>query len=39
MNDFLDGVTWFRHSSIRIRKGGVEIHVDPWGVTEKGEAD
>lgn len=39
MTDFLDGVSWFRHSSVRIRKGGVEIHVDPWGVTEKGEAD
>lgn len=39
MTDFLEGVTWFRHSSIRIRRGGVEIHVDPWGVTEKGEAD
>jgi len=39
MNDFLDGVTWFRHSSIRIRRGGVEIHVDPWGVTEGGDAD
>jgi len=39
MNDFLDGVTWFRHSSIRIRKDGVGIHVDPWGVTEKGHAD
>ena len=39
MNDFLDGVTWFRHSSIRIRRGGVEIHVDPLGVTEKSDAD
>lgn len=39
MNDFLDGVTWFRHSSIRIRRWEMEIHVDPWGVTEKGEAD
>jgi L-ascorbate metabolism protein UlaG (beta-lactamase superfamily) len=39
MTGFLDGVTWFRHSSIRIRRGGVEIHVDPWGVTEKGDAD
>jgi len=39
MTDFLDGVTWFRHSSVRIRRAGVEIHVDPWGVTEKGEAD
>ena len=39
MTDFLDGVTWFRHSSLRIRRGGVEIHVDPWGLTEKGDAD
>jgi len=39
MTDFLDGVTWFRHSSLRIRRRGIEIHVDPWGVTEKGEAD
>lgn len=39
MTEFLHGVTWFRHSSVRIRRGGVEIHVDPWGVTEKGEAD
>jgi L-ascorbate metabolism protein UlaG (beta-lactamase superfamily) len=39
MTDFLDGVTWFRHSSVRIRRSDVEIHVDPWGVTEKGDAD
>ena len=39
MTDFLDGVTWFRHSSIRIRRSGLEIHVDPWGVTERAEAD
>ena len=39
MTDFLDGVTWFRQSSIRIRRDGVEIHVDPWGVTEESEAD
>ncbi len=39
MTDVLDGVTWFRHSSIRIRRGGVEIHVDPWGVAERGVAD
>lgn len=39
MTDFLHGVTWFRHSSIRIRRGGIEIHVDPWGVTEKSHAD
>lgn len=39
MNDLLDGVSWFRYSSIRIRRGGLEIHVDPWGVTEKKPAD
>ena len=39
MTDFLDGVTWFRHSSLRIRRAGLEIHVDPWGVTEESEAD
>jgi len=39
MSDLLDGVTWFRQSSVRIRKAGVEIHVDPWGVTEESEAD
>ncbi len=39
MTDFLDGVTWFRHSSIRVRRGGVEVHVDPWGVKGEGHAD
>jgi L-ascorbate metabolism protein UlaG (beta-lactamase superfamily) len=39
VHDLLDGVTWFRHSSIRIRKDGLEIHVDPWGLREKGKAD
>ena len=39
MSDLLDGVTWFRQSSVRIRREGVEIHVDPWGVTEESEAD
>lgn len=39
MADLMNGVTWFRKSSIRIRKDGVEIHVDPWGVTEESEAD
>ena len=39
MNDFLDGVTWFRQSSVRICRKGVEIHVDPWGVTEASQAD
>ena len=39
MSDLLDGVTWFRRSSVRIRRGGVDLHVDPWDVTEEGEAD
>lgn len=29
MGDLLDGVTWIRGSSVRIRRAGVEIHVDP----------
>lgn len=39
MSDLLEGVTWFRQSSVRIRRGGLEIHVDPWGIGEEGEAD
>lgn len=39
MHDLLEGVTWFRHSSIRLRRGNVVVHVDPWGVTEREEAD
>ena len=39
MIDILDGVTWFRQSSVRIRRDGVEIHVDPWDVSESSEAD
>jgi len=39
VEDILDGVTWFRQSSVRIRRGGLEVQVDPWGVTTDGEAD
>jgi L-ascorbate metabolism protein UlaG (beta-lactamase superfamily) len=39
MTGLLDGVTWFRHSSIRIRRAGLEIHVDPLGVTARAESD
>lgn len=39
MSDMLDGVTWFRGSSIRIRRAGLEIHVDPIGVTDESPAD
>ena len=38
MIDLLDGVTWFRGSSIRIRRDGLEVHIDPLGVDE-GAAD
>lgn len=39
MADSLDGITWFRGSSVRIRHRGLEIHVDPLGVDEDSEAD
>jgi L-ascorbate metabolism protein UlaG (beta-lactamase superfamily) len=39
MRDPLDGVTWFRGSSIRIRRDGLEIHVDPHRVPEDSAAD
>lgn len=39
MSDMLDGVTWFRGSSIRIRRAGLEIHVDPIGVTDESSTD
>ncbi|HSG47659.1 MAG TPA: MBL fold metallo-hydrolase, partial [Longimicrobiales bacterium] len=35
----LDGLTWFRGSSVRIRRGGLEVYVDPRGVTDGGSAD
>jgi L-ascorbate metabolism protein UlaG (beta-lactamase superfamily) len=39
MTDLLKGVTWFRGSSIRIRRAGVELHIDPWGLNEDSAAD
>lgn len=39
MSDSLEGITWFRGSSVRIRRGGVEVHVDPLGVDEDSDAD
>jgi L-ascorbate metabolism protein UlaG (beta-lactamase superfamily) len=39
MRDLLEGITWFRGSSVRIRRHGVEIHVDPLGLTEDSRAD
>ena len=38
MSEMLDGVTWFRGSSVRIRRAGMEIHVDPIGVSDDSEA-
>ena len=34
MSDVLEGVTWFRGSSVRVRRAGVEVHVDPIGLGE-----
>jgi L-ascorbate metabolism protein UlaG (beta-lactamase superfamily) len=39
MSDMLDGVTWFRGSSVRIRRAGLEIHVDPIGISAASQAD
>jgi len=39
MSDLLDGITWFRGSSVRIRRAGLEIHVDPLGISEDSKAD
>ncbi len=39
MSEMLDGVTWFRGSSVRIRRAGLEIHVDPIGVPDDSRAD
>lgn len=35
----LTGIKWFRQSSVRIRRDGIELHVDPWGITEDSAAD
>lgn len=39
MSEMLDGVTWFRGSSVRIRRAGLEIHVDPIGISDDSQAD
>jgi L-ascorbate metabolism protein UlaG (beta-lactamase superfamily) len=39
MADLLDGITWFGGSSVRIRRMGSEIHVDPSGVSDDSTAD
>jgi L-ascorbate metabolism protein UlaG (beta-lactamase superfamily) len=39
LRDLLAGISWFRGTSVRIRRGGFEIHVDPLGLSESAEAD
>lgn len=39
MSEQLGGITWFRGSSVRIRRDGLEIHVDPLHVTDDSKAD
>jgi L-ascorbate metabolism protein UlaG (beta-lactamase superfamily) len=39
MHESLEGVTWFRGSSVRIRRAGVEVHVDPIGLDGESRAD
>ncbi|MDA0310499.1 MAG: MBL fold metallo-hydrolase [Gemmatimonadetes bacterium] len=39
MSELLDGITWFRGSSLRIRRMGLEIHADPIHVTDNSKAD
>ena len=39
MSEMLDGVTWYRGSSVRIRRAGLDIHVDPLGVDPAARAD
>ena len=38
MRDLVEGITWFRGSSVRVRRGDMEVHVDPLGVTEGSRA-
>lgn len=37
--DLTLGVSWFRGSSVRIRRGGVEVQIDPLGLTDASVAD
>jgi L-ascorbate metabolism protein UlaG (beta-lactamase superfamily) len=39
MKDMLAGVAWLRGSSVRVRRAGVEVHVDPMGVDDEARAD
>lgn len=35
----LEGVTWFQGSSVRIRRGEVDLYIDPYGVEANGSGD
>ena len=37
--DLTSGVSWFRGSSVRIRRAGLEVQIDPLGLTESSVAD
>src|SRR5687767_10668561 len=37
--DLTAGVSWFRGSSVRIRRGAREIQVDPFAISEPSAAD
>jgi L-ascorbate metabolism protein UlaG (beta-lactamase superfamily) len=39
MSDVLDQVKWLRGTSVRIRRAGLEIHIDPIGVKDESTAD
>ncbi len=39
MSDKLNGITWFRASSVRIQRAGLKIHVDPIHVSDDSTAD
>lgn len=39
MDQLLQGITWFRGSSVRVEREGLVIFIDPLDVTEPAEAD
>lgn len=39
MTDPLSGVTWIKQASIRIRREGRTLYVDPWGVPDDDASD
>jgi L-ascorbate metabolism protein UlaG (beta-lactamase superfamily) len=35
----IEGITWFKQSSVRINRGGKTIYIDPWELKEHTPAD